>query len=76
MHLSGGAPGGPAHYPVQPSAPGAAGLRTTQFSILAKLRRLGPMTINALAHELVIGPHHAWSKHLAAHPRGPSGRRA
>ena len=24
-------------------------LRTTQFSILAKLKRLGPMTINALA---------------------------
>jgi DNA-binding MarR family transcriptional regulator len=32
----------------------AAGLRTTQFSILAKLRRLGPMTINALAAELVM----------------------
>src|SRR5260370_33490583 len=27
-------------------------LRTTQFSILAKLRRLGPMTINALAGEM------------------------
>ena len=25
------------------------GLRTTQFSILAKLKRLGPLTINALA---------------------------
>ena len=25
------------------------GLRTTQFSILAKLQRLGPLTINALA---------------------------
>ena len=32
----------------------AAGLRTTQFSILAKLRGLGPMTINALARELVM----------------------
>jgi DNA-binding MarR family transcriptional regulator len=32
----------------------AAGLRTTQFSILAKLMRLGPMTINALADELVM----------------------
>ena len=32
----------------------AAGLRTTQFSILAKLRRLGPMTINALAAEMVM----------------------
>ena len=32
----------------------AAGLRTSQFSILAKLRRLGPMTINALAKELVM----------------------
>jgi DNA-binding MarR family transcriptional regulator len=31
-----------------------AGLRTTQFSILAKLKGLGPMTINALAHELVM----------------------
>lgn len=29
-------------------------LRTTQFSILAKLRRLGPMTINALAAEMVM----------------------
>jgi DNA-binding MarR family transcriptional regulator len=29
-------------------------LRTTQFSILAKLKRLGPMTINALAGELVM----------------------
>lgn len=31
-----------------------AGLRTTQFSILAKLRRLGPMTINRLAAEMVM----------------------
>jgi DNA-binding MarR family transcriptional regulator len=30
------------------------GLRTTQFSILAKLRRLGPLSINALAKELVM----------------------
>ena len=30
-----------------------AGLRTTQFSILAKLDRLGPMTINALAEAMV-----------------------
>src|SRR6266496_5128404 len=30
------------------------GLRSTQFSILAKLYRLGPMTINALARELVM----------------------
>jgi DNA-binding MarR family transcriptional regulator len=29
-------------------------LRTTQFSILAKLKQLGPMTINALADELVM----------------------
>src|SRR5712675_912135 len=29
-------------------------LRTTQFSILAKLRRLDPMTINALAAEMVM----------------------
>jgi DNA-binding MarR family transcriptional regulator len=31
-----------------------SGLRTTQFSILAKLRRLGPTTINALAAEMVM----------------------
>jgi DNA-binding MarR family transcriptional regulator len=31
-----------------------SGLRTTQFSILARLRRLGPMTINALAAEMVM----------------------
>jgi DNA-binding MarR family transcriptional regulator len=31
-----------------------SGLRTTQFSILAKLKRMGPMTINALARELVM----------------------
>ena len=30
------------------------GLRTTQFSILAKLARLGPITINALSRELVM----------------------
>ena len=30
------------------------GLRTTQFSILAKLRQLGPMTINALAAVMVM----------------------
>src|SRR5213082_2387026 len=30
------------------------GLRTTQFSSLAKLKGLGPMTINALARELVM----------------------
>jgi DNA-binding MarR family transcriptional regulator len=30
------------------------GLRITQFSILAKLKRLGPLTINALARELVM----------------------
>jgi DNA-binding MarR family transcriptional regulator len=31
-----------------------AGLRTTQFSILAKLKRQGPMTINVLADEMVM----------------------
>jgi len=31
-----------------------SGLRTTQFSILAKLKRIGPMTINALAADLVM----------------------
>lgn len=32
----------------------ASGLRTTQFSIIAKLDWLGPMTISALAAELVM----------------------
>ena len=31
-----------------------SGLRTTQFSILARLKRTGPMTINALADEMVM----------------------
>ena len=31
-----------------------SGLRATQFSILARLRRLGPMTINALAGAMVM----------------------
>ena len=31
-----------------------AGLRTTQFSILARLKLLGPTTINALAQDLVM----------------------
>jgi DNA-binding MarR family transcriptional regulator len=30
------------------------GLHTTQYSILAKLKRKGPMTINVLAQELVM----------------------
>ena len=32
----------------------ATGLRTTQFSILAKLKRLGPLTINELARQMVM----------------------
>ena len=32
----------------------AAELRTTQFSILVKLKRLGPLTINALAERMVM----------------------
>src|SRR5579864_2875883 len=31
-----------------------SGLRTTQFSILGKLRHIGPLSINALAKELVM----------------------
>ena len=30
------------------------GLRTTQFSILVRLRQLGPVTINALADDMVM----------------------
>jgi DNA-binding MarR family transcriptional regulator len=33
----------------------SSGLRTTQFSILAKLRALGPLSINELAKEMVMG---------------------
>lgn len=33
---------------------GPSGLRTTQYSVLAKLKRNGPMTINALAADLVM----------------------
>ena len=32
----------------------SCGLRTTQYSIIARLQRKGPMTINALAGELVM----------------------
>ena len=32
----------------------SSGIRVTQFSILARLRRAGPMTINALAAALVM----------------------
>jgi DNA-binding MarR family transcriptional regulator len=32
----------------------ATGLRTTQFSILAKLRQMGPQTIHALAKSMVM----------------------
>src|SRR5215472_2856726 len=31
-----------------------AGLHVTQFSILSKLKRLGPLSINALAKEMVM----------------------
>jgi DNA-binding MarR family transcriptional regulator len=31
-----------------------SGLRTTQFSILAKLKRMGPLTINRLAADMVM----------------------
>ena len=31
-----------------------AGLRTTQFSILAKLKRLGPLAINELARQMLM----------------------
>jgi DNA-binding MarR family transcriptional regulator len=31
-----------------------AGLRATQFSILSKLKRLGPLTVNALAAEMAM----------------------
>ena len=49
MQLSCRPPSCPAHQFLALSGP-----RTTQFSILARLRRLGPMTINTLAAELVM----------------------
>ncbi len=33
---------------------GAAGLRTTQYGVLSRLKRQGPMSINTLAAELVV----------------------
>jgi len=33
---------------------GPSGVRTTQYSILAKLKRQGPMSINALAADMVM----------------------
>jgi DNA-binding MarR family transcriptional regulator len=54
LQLAGGAPGGAARHQFYDEFLAPAGLRTTQFSILAKLRRLGPMTINALAAQMVM----------------------
>src|SRR5438093_5661642 len=47
------------------------GLRTTQFSILAKLKWLGPMTINALAPRARHGSHDARTDHAAIGTRRP-----
>jgi DNA-binding MarR family transcriptional regulator len=47
-------PGGPICHAVLRWFLSAVGLRTTQFSILAKLKHLGPMTINALAAAMVM----------------------
>ncbi len=41
------------------------GLRTTQFSILAKLKQWGPLTINALAQGHGHGPYDARAQCLA-----------
>jgi DNA-binding MarR family transcriptional regulator len=54
VHLPGRPPGGARITQFYNQHLAAAGLRTTQYSILARLRRLGPMTINALADELVM----------------------
>jgi DNA-binding MarR family transcriptional regulator len=54
VHLPGRPPGGARTTQFYNQHLAAAGLRTTQYSILARLRRLGPMTINALADELVM----------------------
>jgi DNA-binding MarR family transcriptional regulator len=54
LQLSRGAPSGTAHTQFYDHFLAPSGLRTTQFSILAKLRRLGSVTINALAAEMVM----------------------
>src|SRR5215471_20164899 len=46
------------------------GLRTTQFSILAKLKRRGPLTINALADEMVMDRTTLGRQGAAFDPRG------
>ena len=43
-----------------------SGLRATQFSILAKLRRLGPLTINELAKNMVTDRTNSRPQHSAA----------
>ena len=49
------------------------GLRVTQFSILAKLKRRGPLTINALADDMVMD-RTASSKLSRSHPTGEQRR--
>jgi len=46
--------GGPPRHQFYDHFLAPIGLRTTQFSILAKLSRIGPMSINALASDLVM----------------------
>jgi hypothetical protein len=52
-------------------------LRTTQFSILAKLKSLGPLTISALAKEMVmdrttLGRNYSAARARWTHPRRPN----
>jgi hypothetical protein len=54
-----------------PSLLASSRLADTQVSILAKLKRLGPMTINALAEELVMD---AWPEDRSARQQCRGGR--
>jgi len=54
VQLLRGPRGGQAHQPSLRSVPGADRLRASQFSILAKLKTEGPLTINALAEDMVM----------------------
>jgi hypothetical protein len=54
VHLPGGSPGCPKRDPVLRQAVGTERAANHAISLLAKPRRQGPMTINALAAEMVM----------------------
>ena len=54
LQLPGAAPGGAPRQPDLRRHLAAEGLKTSQYSILAKLGRLGPLSINELAKLMVM----------------------